>query len=313
MPPKKQPNAKHSGAATPMTRVTKTLKDNDKATETSEPAKKRKSPASDPSKGNAPNKAARRSGRGAPMPSADKLINFLLSDKAIETCAPQDELEDSKSKRTYTSVVPLSPFEELMGALILSRPISHRLGYRTIRTLLNDPYNYSNPKSLKAAGEEKIWQALDHAKTQHKGKTATQLVALADLAIDKFSDSHDDGALNKLRVLDAADMKKALLELKGIGPTGVSIFLRRVQAVWSNVYPVVDDRSRTALDHLGLPQSGNELADLIKANWSNINSKGVTGKGDVDRQRAVFVRVVELAVAAELESKTQDVLKAALG
>jgi endonuclease III len=313
MPPKKKDSIEHSGAAQSTTRGIKNQKENDVATETSEPVKKRKSSGSTPAEENVPNKAARRSGRGAAKPSSDKLISFLLSDKAIETCAPQDELEDSKSKRTYTSVVPLSPFEELMSALILSRPISHRLGYRTIRTLLNDPYNYRDPGTLKEAGEKKIWQALDHAKTQHKGKIAAQLEALAKLAIDKFSDSPHDGALSRLRVMNTADMRKALLEVKGVGPTGVDIFLRRIQAEWSHVYPVADDRSRTALDHLGLPQDGNELADLIKSNWANINAKGISGASDAaHRQRFVFVRVVELAVAAELESKTQDVLKAAL-
>lgn len=73
-------------------------------------------------------KASRRSGRGAAAPTADpiKVINFLLSENAVSLCRPKNETEDIESRgkqiRTY-GMGDFSPFEELICALILSRPI----------------------------------------------------------------------------------------------------------------------------------------------------------------------------------------------
>ena len=73
-------------------------------------------------------KNARRSARGFGAPKADpvKLVNFLLSEKALSLCRPKNEIEDIESRgetiSTYSSGT-FTPFEELVSALILSRPI----------------------------------------------------------------------------------------------------------------------------------------------------------------------------------------------
>ena len=66
--------------------------------------------------------------------------------------------QDDKMKtdgRTYrTEPGSLSPFEELVCAVVLAKPISHKLGIRSIAVLLNKPYAYTTPKALKASSEE---------------------------------------------------------------------------------------------------------------------------------------------------------------
>ena len=92
-------------------------------------AKKRKAGAQS---SDAPAKAQRRSGRSnTTSTSADdqiKLLNFLLSPSCLALTRPADEREyvesnggDSKV-RTY-SASELTPLEELISAMILSRPI----------------------------------------------------------------------------------------------------------------------------------------------------------------------------------------------
>lgn len=117
-----------------------------------------------------PQKAPRRSGRGASKSqgSQQQILNFLLSPDATELCRPDDEIEDVKGRgdiQTYSSQ-GFNPFEELLCAVILSRPISHRLGLRTIRTILNEPYKFSTPQAVIDAGSEKTRQALWDAHTQ---------------------------------------------------------------------------------------------------------------------------------------------------
>lgn len=182
---------------------------------------KRKAKASDE-----PSKARRRSARGGPKASVDpaKMIQFLLSSDSIDLCRPKDEIEDLKDRsdiRTYSSST-FSPFEELICAVILSRPISHALGLRSIRTILNDPYNFTTPKALREAGPEGRRKALDAARTQHRQKTADELGLLADQAVDIIGDGEDDVSLEKVRRNGDHDAQK-VTKLNVLGPHEVLI------------------------------------------------------------------------------------------
>ena len=84
--------------------------------------------------------------------------------------------------------IALNPFEELMCSLILSRPIGHMLGLRSIRTLFNDPHQLNTPKAIKSAGKDGCRVALDEARTQHRQKTADELVLLADAVTEHLGE-----------------------------------------------------------------------------------------------------------------------------
>lgn len=288
------------------------------SSETSNTSKKRKQAGDGSSE--QPVKASRRSGRGGskPQPTQQALLNYLLSKDAEELCRPEDETEDIKTRgngtRTYSSAV-LNPFEELMSAVILSRPISHRLGLRSIRTVINDPYNFTNAKAIKDAGEEKRHQALWDAKTQHKGKTADQLAGLADFVLEKLSkDGKDDGSdLTKTLGNDDVDEALAILkkEIKGLGPTGLDIFLRRVQWLWPAAFPYIDARTRQSLKQVGLPQDAEELEAVLNEHWSKLDTKNLAGDDEAARKRRAFVVVLERAIGADLESKVDALIEAA--
>jgi len=159
-----------------------------------------------------PSKAPRRSARGAPQSSIDptKMIQFLLSSDSMDLCRPKDEIEDLKNRgdiRTYSSSA-FSPFEELVCAVILSRPISHALGLRSIRTIFNDPNKFTTPRALREAGSEGRRKALDAARTQHRQKTADELGLLADQAVETIGDGEDDVSLEKVRRKGDHDAEK---------------------------------------------------------------------------------------------------------
>ena len=151
-----------------------------------------------------PSKAPRRSARGAQQPSVDavKMLQFLLSTSSTDLCRPKDEIEDLKTRgadtRTYSSST-FTPFEELVCAVILSRPISHALGLRSIRTIFNDPWNFTTPKALRGAGAEGRRKALDEARTQHRQKTADELGNLVEALADKLGDNEDDVEMGLVR------------------------------------------------------------------------------------------------------------------
>lgn len=167
---------------------------------TSSSSKKRKAQDGE---GKEPPKASRRSARGAPSQSIDavKLINFLLSPNSLQLCTPKDEFSEVEKKpqlRTY-STNPFTPFEELVSALILSRPIGHMLGVRSIRTIFNDPHSLTTPQAIRAKGKDGCRAALDEARTQHRQKTAEELVLLANTICDEFNEAEQvSGAPNLL-------------------------------------------------------------------------------------------------------------------
>lgn len=265
-------------------------------------------------------KAARRSGRSAPksQPSQEQLLRFLLTKESEDLCRPDEELQDIKSRgdiQTYTSV--MNPFEELVCAVILSRPISHRLGLRSIRTILNDPYNFTSAKAVQNAGSKQHHQALWDARTQHKGKTAEQIGLIADLVLEKYTVTGDKDGTQLQKVLDdnGGDVDKALDDLKeavkGLGPTGVNIFLRRVQWLWQAGYPYIDNRTGLSLRKLGLPEEAEDLEKRILQHWNKLDRKNVAGKDDTAKKRRAFVTVLERAIGADLEGKIDAVLEAA--
>lgn len=151
-----------------------------------------------------PSKARRRSARGAEQSSIDpiKMLRFLLSPASTDLCRPKDEIDDLKTRgngiKTYSSSA-FTPFEELICAVILSRPISHALGLRSIRTIFNNPYNFTTPKALLAAGPEGRRKALDEARTQHRQKTAEELGTLATALVEKLGDNENDVRMEKVR------------------------------------------------------------------------------------------------------------------
>ena len=160
-----------------------------------------------------PSKAPRRSSRGVQQTPTDpvQMLKFLLSAKSLDLCRPKDEIEDLKSRgpdtRTYSSS-SFSPFEELLCAVILSRPISHALGLRSIRTIFNEPYGFTTPKKIREAGAEGCRKALDEARTQHRQKTAEELVILANAVVESLGDGDEDVNLERVRKESDHDVEK---------------------------------------------------------------------------------------------------------
>lgn len=112
-----------------------------------------------PTSSTSTSKAARRSFEGTKTKPATihQTPHYLLTPAAIEQCRPNEEskafpeLNNIYGSRlqTYSSSV-LTPFAEFVCAAVLSRPVPHALGHRSIHTILNEPYSFTKPKSIRA-------------------------------------------------------------------------------------------------------------------------------------------------------------------
>ena len=303
---KAHPTAKHENKETPESKAP------DNANSSLKKRKAQDSAAKELSK------ATRKSTRGAPSEPVDpvKLINYLLSSDCLTLCRPKDESSDleirGKDIRTYSNST-FTPFEELVCALILSRPIGHTLGLRSIRTLFNDPYNLNTPKAIRAAGREGCRQALDHARTQHRQKTAEELVLFADAVGEAFGRGEDDTTLERVREEcgNNAGKEREMLKkhVKGLADTGVDIFARRIQGLWKEWYPFADQRTLQATEKLGLAADLEGLEKVLDDCWTKLDIGSIGGKTE-EAKRKVFSKVLERAVGCELEGNVDEVRKA---
>ena len=272
------------------------------------PSKKRKAVAT-----SEPNKAPRRSARSAAPVDTVKMLQFLLSPSSLDLCRPKEETDESKTRgpdfRTY-SASEFTPFEELACAVILSRPIGHMLGLRSIRTIFNPPHGFTTPKKIREAGNEGCRKALDEARTQHRQKTAEELVLLADAVIESLGDGDEDVSLERVREESGHDCEKERemlrKNIKGLGKTGLDIFGRRIQGVWPKFFPFVDQKTLAALDKLGLPSSAEELRRLLDEKWELLEVKGIEAKDKAETKKA-FVQILERAIGADLEGNIDSI------
>lgn len=62
---------------------------------------------------------------------------------------------------------------------------------------------------------------------------------------------------------DPPELRRQIESFKGIGEVGSAVFLREVQAVWSEFVPFVDERTLATAKALGLPSTGAELRELV--------------------------------------------------
>ena len=276
-------------------------------------SKKRKHPSTVPREG------VRKSARTAPKveASSQQLLKCLLSKDAQNICCPEDEARDLETTKTLVSYTrsALSPFQELLCAVVLSRPISHKLGLRTIRTIFNSPYEFTSAQKIMDAGLETVHKALCAARTQHKAKTADQIYFLADLVLDRFSDDDDAQGEHLGQIMSMSNAREGLArlikEVKGFGPTAGEIFRRRVQWLWEASYPFIDTKSAKALRALGLTDDADALADLIEQNWTHLKTDEIEGKDSAQRKKRALVIILERVIEADLEGKIDKVTEEA--
>jgi len=262
------------------------------------------------------------------------LLTYLLSPSCLQYCFPTDELsfhsESPHPNPVTYSTTPLpeyTPFQHLLLSSLLSKPLSHRLSLRSIRTLCNAPYNLTSTSSILEAGAEKVWEALEVTRTQHRQKTAGYVFGMAE-TIEKEGWGDDlAGLLAKQAKGDGGGkgyegIRKILkAKIKGLGDTGVDIFFRRAQVLWPDFGWFAD---RKSLDAVRTLFSGTEVGDAEglrgvmeeSLDWgqlTDVMGSDATGGVESVGARVAFVLVLERALGCVLEGKGDELVKAAGG
>jgi endonuclease III len=170
---------------------------------------------------------------------------------------------------------PAPLFQLVVLASLLAKPISADVAVAASHELLAD--GLTTPRRMRATSWQHRVDVLGRAHyRRYDESTATRLDEASQLIIERYR-----GDLRRLGEASGHDRKHAvelLEEIPGIGPTGASIFLREVQAVWPWVGPYFDDRALAGAKKLGLPSTAQDLARL-------------TARRDLARFAAALVRV----------------------
>ena len=182
--------------------------------------------------------------------------------------------------------------------------------------MFNPPHNLNTLAAIRKAGYDGVRAALDEARTQHRQKTAEQLVALADFVADGEGMDESDTSLEAVRETSEHDAQaeRNMLQkqIKGLAKTGLDIFGRRIQRLWPEWYPFVDNRTMESIVKLGLPKDAEALKQLVEEQWDDLEvPKDLSGQGE-ERKRHSFVRILERTIGAELEGNLDEVKKEAL-
>ncbi|TKY86010.1 hypothetical protein EX895_004835 [Sporisorium graminicola] len=235
----------------------------------------------------------------------------------------------------------LTAFQTLLCAILLSKPISHRLGLRSIETLLNKPYYFHTAQDLLDAGNEGRRAALWDARTQHKEKTAVQLGSLAEgiTALCEEAKGKDDARDTLRPILDkalaqtedqadsfqVAEQVKAVLtkQINGLGPGGVDIFLRRVQSQWPQVFPYADERALSAAVKFDLISQSDleksqqhatkKLAEKVAEHVGFPLDEAKGEEEEAECGRWWFVRTLDVLIGLDIEKKIDGAAKQATG
>ncbi|MGW0904866.1 endonuclease [Streptomyces sp. NPDC002853] len=118
-------------------------------------------------------------------------------------------------------------------------------------------------------------------------RTATQLGDGARLVLDEWG-----GDLRRMRERadgDAADLKRQLQRVPGLGPTGADIFLREVQDVWTEYAPRFDAKVLQGAERLGLPEDTSALLRLAGDEKPGVTAAALV-RAALDRKLAQAAR-----------------------
>lgn len=161
--------------------------------------------------------------------------------------------------RIHLADKPAPLYQLTVLVTLLSKPIGAELAVTGSRELFGA--GYRTPSRMRSATWQQRVDALGRGHyRRYDESTATILEKSADWLIDTYR-----GDLRRLADTAGRDVRRTqdlLQEMPGIGPTGASIFLREVQAVWRWARPYADARVVAAAKELTLPHTTRGLCDL---------------------------------------------------
>ena len=127
---------------------------------------------------------------------------------------------------------PEDRFEWFLASILFAKRISAEIARKTFHRFQRE--GLTSPERILAAGWDRLIQVLDSGGyVRYDFSTASNLLSIMKELGDKYGDLE---TLHRESV-GPKDLERRLLEFKGVGPTGVNIFLRKLRGIWRNASP----------------------------------------------------------------------------
>ncbi|ORX00313.1 endonuclease [Mycobacterium triplex] len=178
---------------------------------------------------------------------------------------------------------PMPLFQLLVLCMLASKPIDAAIAMRGARELFKA--GLRTPKAVLAADRQAMISAFGRAHyVRYDESSATRLTEMARRVSDEYFGDLREIAERSHH--DTVHARRMLKEFKGIGDTGVDIYLREVQDVWTWVRPYFDARAMGMAKKLGLPAEPAKLGALAPRANARLAAALVRASLDEDlRQR----------------------------
>ena len=133
-----------------------------------------------------------------------------------------------------------------------------------------------SPPEILDAGWDALVRSLDAGGyVRYDFKTADKLLEVMSYLLARYGGSL---SLMHEESLDKRDLEKRLMEIKGIGPGTTAIFLRELREIWEKAYPLPQDFSIQAAEHLGFVEKSlldkEEVLETLSSLWKEQVIKG---------------------------------------
>lgn len=155
---------------------------------------------------------------------------------------------------------PSALYQLLVMSVLLATRIKAGIALAAAHELFRA--GYRTPDAMLAASWQDRVDALGRGHyVRYDESTATALGNGAQLIVDRYR-----GDLRRMRQEaggDMAELRRRLREVPRLGPTGVDIFCREVQAVWPELRPYLDRRALDGARRLRLPTDPDQLAGEV--------------------------------------------------
>lgn len=158
---------------------------------------------------------------------------------------------------------PAPLFQWLCACVLFSARISNDIAKDALRALKKSGWTTAD-KMAKSNWKDRVKTLNDAGYARFDERTATMLGDVANAMQE-----HYNGDLRKLRKAadrDPKQQRKLLKKFKGLGDTGVDIFMREVQAIWQEIAPFADKKALKAAGKLELADDAEQLAELVSDN-----------------------------------------------
>ncbi|MEM2874665.1 MAG: hypothetical protein QW567_01380 [Candidatus Hadarchaeales archaeon] len=149
-------------------------------------------------------------------------------------------------------------FKWFLASVLFAKRISADIAKRTYREFERE--GLTTPDAILQAGWDELVRVLD------AGGYVRYDFSTASTLLETMKRLKEMGGLERIHdeAKDPADLERKLMELKGVGPTAVNIFLRELRGIWRKADPKPSDLALKVARRLGLKDVKGQESQLVR-------------------------------------------------